>query len=283
VKRAAALLSALALSGAARAQSRVWVGAKAAVDSPVSGRVVALGGSVSVSSHVTGDVVSWGSDVRILPGARIEGDLVAFGGRVEGNLSAVRGRILTPGSLSALYLAEARRAPWEPRRGELGRELLGVRLLILALWLALSSALLWLRGSAVSRAALCLEEGPATAAAAGVVTVVFLLLAGVSAVAGLPDSLRVPVAAILVVAAAGLKIFGMSALFLLIGQRLRGNVTAAGRPGALALGLAAAGAVSLVPGIGAVLWSAASILGVGTATASAFGLPRFRVAVASPR
>ena len=76
------------------------------------------------------------------------------------------------------------------------------------------------------------------------------------------------------------KIFGMASLFLLVGQRLLGSVAARRRPAALAAGFAALGGVSLVPLVGPVIWSAASVLAVGLALASRFGTPRYRLALA---
>jgi hypothetical protein len=46
------------------------------------------------------------------------------------------------------------------------------------------------------------------------------------------------------------------------------------------VGFAVLGGISLVPVAGPLLWSAASIVAVGTALLSRFGRPAFRVAIA---
>ncbi|HEY3123641.1 MAG TPA: hypothetical protein VGK70_06225, partial [Thermoanaerobaculia bacterium] len=76
------------------------------------------------------------------------------------------------------------------------------------------------------------------------------------------------------------KVFGMGALFLLLGQKLVRSVAPAKRPAALAAGLALLGAVSLLPFIGSVVWSAASVVAVGIAFLTRFGIPRYRVQIA---
>jgi hypothetical protein len=141
-----------------------------------------------------------------------------------------------------------------------------------------SSLVLRLRGSGVARASAAIEERPALAAASGVVGIVFLFLAGVAAFTAFPPAARAPAAALILAAAFGSKLFGMTALFLFTGQKLGGRFSPAARPGALALGLAICGAVSLVPVAGPILWSAASILAVGAAIFTRLGSPRFRVA-----
>ena len=279
--------AALALAAAAaRAQSVTSVRSPVLVASPVAGRVVSVGGDVTIRARVSGDVVAWGGDVRIEPGGMVEGDVVDFGGRVAAPPGAVGGRVLTPGSLAAIYLAEAQSAPWsrENPASALGgvrwRTFAGLRLFVLALWMVASAIVLRFRGSGVARASLALEENPALAAAAGVIGIVFLFLAGVAAFTAFPAALRVPAAALILAAAFGAKLFGMTALFLFTGQKLAGKFAPAARPAALALGLAICGAVSLVPIAGPILWSAASVLAVGAAIFTRMGSPRFRVSAA---
>jgi hypothetical protein len=56
-------------------------------------------------------------------------------------------------------------------------------------------------------------------------------------------------------------------------------VSPARRPAALASGLAVLGLISLVPFVGPVVWSAASVAAVGIALLSRFGMPRYKIAV----
>jgi hypothetical protein len=282
----AAALAALLAGGAVRAESVTSVRRPLLVSSPVAGRVASFGGDVTIRARVSGDVVVWGGDATIEAGGSVDGDVVDFGGRVVAPPGTIRGRVLTPGSLAALYLAEARSAPWSrdnpaSGRGDVSwRTFAGLRLFLLAVWMLASALVLRFRGSAVARASVALEENPALAAASGVIGIVFLFLAGVAAFAAFPAAMRVPAAAVILAAAFGSKLFGMTALFLFLGQKLGGKLAPAARPAALALGLGVCGAVSLVPVAGPILWSAASILAVGAAIFTRLGSPRFRVSAA---
>lgn len=276
------LLFLLAACGtaSANADSLVTVGKPLTVAGAVRGRVVSVAGAVDLRAPVDGDVVAWGGSVRIEPGAAIGGNLIAFGAEVSGDRGAVRGRIVTPGSLAALYLAEAERGPLRSVPRATLATTLGLRLLVLAIWALLSSAVLRLWAGPVARTATCFEENPAAAASSGVVGIAFLLLSAVTAFSAFPLFLRVPSAVVILAAAAALKVFGMTALFLLLGQKIGRRLLPRQRPAALALGLAAAGLVSLVPVAGPLVWSAASVFAVGAAVYTRFGAPRFRIAIA---
>jgi hypothetical protein len=280
LSRAFVLAAALGWGSFAGAESLVTVGKPLTVVEQVRGRVVSVVGDVDLRAPVTGDVVAWGGSVRLAPGAAIGGNLIAFGANITGDRRSIQGRILTPGSLAELYLSEARRGPLGPISGKNLATSLGLRLLVLAIWAVLSSAVLRLWGGPVARGALCFEENPAGAAAAGLLGIVFLLLSGVTVFSAFPPALRLPFAAAIVMVAAALKVFGMTSLFLFLGQRIGHRLSPRHRPAALALGLTVAGLASLVPVAGPVLWSAASVVSVGAAVYTRFGAPRFRIAVA---
>jgi len=246
----------------------------------VPGRVVAVVSDVRVEAPVRGDVVVWGGDVAFGPDGSVAGNLVVFGGKIRGVPGAplpVGGTVSTPGTLLALYLAEMRKAPWE--EGALSPVVWGLRLLALAAWLGVALLLLYFFGSSVARAADRADSDWTGALFAGALGVLTIFLAAAAALALLPSSFSIPLALLLGAGAVAAKVFGMGALFLLVGQRLLSNVSPARRPAALAAGFAALGAVSLLPVAGAVVWSAASVVAVGIALLSRFGSPRFRVAL----
>jgi hypothetical protein len=256
------------------------VGRDLTVSENVTGRVVAVFGKVFVNARVEGDVIVWGGDVSIGRGGSIGGNLSVFGGEIEtpsdGRLR-VDGTVSTPGTLLTVYLAEMSHAPWEARsRTAVFR---GLRVVGLAVWLAGTLLLLYLFGSPVARAALCAQEQWSGAMLAGALTVLSLFLGAAAALALLPAGLSIPIALFVGGLAVGAKVFGMGALFLLLGQKLLKNVSPARRPVALAAGFAALGGVSLLPYVGGVVWSAASVVAVGVAMLSRFGTPRLSVSV----
>lgn len=250
------------------------------ISEPVSGNVVGVLSDVTIDAPVSGNVIVWGGKARFTSRGSVDGNLSVFGGDVvapPGQPLPVRGSISTPGSLLRLYLDETGRAPWqESSRIAAVR---GLRLVALSAWLLLSLVLLYAFGSPFARAAARAEEDWPGALLAGALGVLTLFLGATAALALLPASLSVPLAAAFGVVAVAAKVFGMAALFLLLGQKILKNVSPSRRPLALAAGFAALGAVSLLPFVGAVVWSAASIVAVGIALLSRFGSPRVRVAL----
>jgi hypothetical protein len=284
---AAAVAMLLLCAVAAPASPAIGVGHPLLIDRPLAGRVISVLGDVVVRSRVAGDVVVWGGDVILEPGARVEGDVLDFGGslRRTGVAGApdplVLGRVLTPGSLAGLYLAEAEKAPWTVTTGVPARVFLALRLFVLAGWLAAGMVLLLVCDSALARTALEIEREPGVTMLAGLVSVATFLLAAICGLSLLPEGLGAPVAIFAAGLAVAAKIFGMAAVVLLVGQKILHDASAPRRPAAFALGFALVGGLSLVPLAGPLLWSAASIMAVGASLRTSFGAPRFRVAVAS--
>src|SRR6185295_17334417 len=83
------------------------------------------------------------------------------------------------------------------------------------------------------------------------------------------------VVGVVVLALLAAKVFGLAAIFLLVGRRLARNAARGdllfGDPAALAVGLLVLGLVSLVPAAGAIVWSLASLAGIGLALETGFG------------
>ncbi|HEY1250487.1 MAG TPA: hypothetical protein VGH97_04810 [Thermoanaerobaculia bacterium] len=282
VLAAAAPVLGLSPAALAAAPTITSVGHDVFVSQAHPGRIIAVLADVRIAARVSGDVVVWGGNVSFAPGGSVAGDLLVFGGTIDApsdRTLPVEGRVSTPGTLLRLYLSEMRRAPWDASGSAAGSVLSGLRLLALAAWLAVALALLWLFASPLARAAMLAEEDWSASLLAGALGVLTLFLAAGAALSLLPSALAIPIAlgsaAIAVVA----KIFGMVAIFLLIGQKLVKSVAPARRPLALAAGFALLGGISLVPFLGALVWSAASIVAVGVALVSRFGTPRFRVAL----
>jgi hypothetical protein len=278
-----ALLLVLAASSSALAApgSITSVRRDVVVTEALPGRVVAVLSDVRIAARVSGDVIVWGGNVAFSPGGSVGGDLLVFGGRIEpvaGGRLPVDGRVATPGSLLQIYLSEMRRAPWEGS-AERPSVIAGLRLIALAAWLAVALVLLYFFSSPLSRAAMSAESDWSGALAAGALGVLTLFLAAGAALSLLPALVAIPIALASAAVAVVAKIFGMAALFLLLGQRLVKSVAPARRPVALAAGFVVLGGLSLVPLVGAVVWSIASIVAVGVALLSRFGQPRYRVAI----
>lgn len=275
-----ALAFLLASPSAATPSGISSVGRDVVVVDKVPGRIVSVAGDVRIENAVAGDVIVWGGDVSFGPAGTIAGNLIVFGGTVRGPAGRalpVGGTVSTPGTLLRLYLSEMKRAPWAP--GALSPVVWGLRLLALSAWLAVAVALLYFFGSPLARAADRAESSWTGALTAGVLGVLTIFLGAAAALALLPSAIAVPVALALGAAAIAAKIFGMGALFLLLGQKLTSGFAPGRRPSALAVGFAVLGGLSLLPVAGAIVWSAASVVAVGVAFVSRFGAPRVRVSL----
>lgn len=273
-----ALLLTAAVSSAPVTAAKRAFGRDLEVTEPVSGNVVGVFSDVRIDAPVSGNVIVWGGAARFGPNGSVDGNLSVFGGDIvaaPGRPAPVKGSVSTPGSLLRLYLQEMHRAPWE-RSPSTAR---GIRLVSLSVWLFGSLVLLYLFGSPFARAAARAEEDWTGSLLAGALGVLTLFLAATAALALLPAALSLPIALAFAAVAVAAKIFGMAALFLLLGQKILKNVSPARRPTALAAGFAALAAVSLLPVLGPLVWSAASVVAVGVAFLSRFGSPRMRVAV----
>lgn len=279
----AALLFVHAAASSAAPPAVASVGRDLVISRSVPGRVVAVASDVRIEAPVAGDVVIWGGAASFGPGGSVAGNLVVFGGEIHpipGRSLPVAGTVSTPGTLLQLYLAEMRRAPWDvTSQNALSPLFWGLRLLALAVWLIVAVALLYFFSSRLSRAADRAESDWAGALTAGALGVLTIFLAAAATLTLLPSALGVPIALALGAAAVAAKIFGMGALFLLVGQKILATFSPSRRPLALALGFAVLGGISLLPVAGAIVWSAASIAAVGIAFVSRFGAPRFRVAL----
>lgn len=71
--------------------TRVQGESRIAAGTTVAGNLVSLGGPLVVAGTVTGEVAVINGDLRLLPGARIDGAARVIGGRVEGETEAIAG------------------------------------------------------------------------------------------------------------------------------------------------------------------------------------------------
>lgn len=268
------------LPGTVRSSDLVSLGRTVVVGGEVEGTVVSIGGEVRVSGTVRRDVVVFGADVILLPGGRVAGDVLAVGGALRSGdvpgpvpAGAVGGRRLTLAALEAAFLAELETSPLS---GEGASPLLAAfRLLLLALWLLAGLLLLRATPRRVDAAARSLPRSLARATALGVGAVLTAMLLSALVLATVPAHAALALMAVVLVALAAAKVFGLAALFVVLGRTLaarsrRGSLLF-GDPAALAVGLLVLGIVSLVPGVGAMVWAFASLVGVGLALLTSFG------------
>ena len=263
--------------GTTRSGDLVALGKSILLEGELQGSVVLIGGGTAhVSGRIRRDLILLGSGATIKRGAVIDGDVLAVGGSLtfEENSSAalsVRGRIRTITALEAAVLSELKTSPLLEQA--ISPLVLSFRLFLLFAWLAVSLGLLFFAPRPVLRAA---DEAPgriaflAALGATGVLTAVFLAAFALSI---LPARLALILGVALLAALAAAKIFGLAALFVVLGRRAthgaaRGDLLF-GDPSALTIGLMILGLLSLVPVAGPLLWGLASLAGIGISLAIA--------------
>lgn len=269
------------VAGETRPGDLVVLGRDVAISGVLRGTLVAVGGNVRISGRVEGNAIALGGDVVLEAGAKVGGDLLAVGGAISGSTEApgaVEGRTLTVGELEAAFAAELQTSPLAARPAS--GLLLAFRLVLLFLWLVVGLLLLRFLPRPVSTAAGIVPGRLATVAAVGAAAVLSALLLSAFLLLVLPAVAGLLLAGLLVALVAAAKVFGLAAVFVVVGRRLnrgaRRGSALFGDPAALALGLALLGLVSLVPVAGPLVWAVASLLGIGAAlvTASRRGAPQ---------
>ncbi len=271
------------------------LGREIVLEGELDGSAVLVGGGrATVSGRIRRDLVLLGSDAIIKRGARIDGDVLTVGGSLtfEENLPVssdapsagrhpqVGGRVRSVSALEAAVATELQTSP----AASLAQWpfLLSFRLALLFAWLVASLSLLVVAPRALGAAAAGMSGRSAFLGAIGATAVLTAAFAGALALSLLPSGLALVAGGALLVLLAAAKVWGTAAVFLAAGRRMnagaRRGSSRFGDPAAVAAGLLALGALSLVPIAGPVLWGAVSLVGIGASLASTLGSPRIALA-----
>jgi hypothetical protein len=273
--------------GTARAGDVVVLGRPFFLEGELGGSAVLVGGaSAVVSGRIRRDLILLGADATIRRGARIDGDVLCVGGSLtfeetpgghssnataSATPSQVGGRVRTITALEAAVVSELETSPLTS--GKTSPLVLSFRLFLLFCWLVVSIGLLFLAPRPVLRAADGARGRLAFLAALGATAVLTAVFLAAFALSVLPARFALVLGVALLGALAAAKIFGLAALFILLGRRatrgaVRGDLLF-GDPAALAAGLLLLGLVSLLPVAGPLVWGVASLAGIGVSLAAA--------------
>ncbi len=272
--------------GTLRAGDVVVLGKQFFLEGELEGSAVLVGGSTAVvSGRIHRDLILLGANATVRRGARIDGDVLSVGGsltfeEIPGGHSSdvttstttaqVGGHVRTITALEAAVVSELETSPLTS--GRTSPLVLSFRLFLLFCWLVVSIGLLYLAPRQVLRAADGSRGRLAFLAALGATAVLTALLLAAFALSILPARLALALGVALLLALAAAKVFGLAALFVVLGRRatpraVRGDLLF-GDPAALAAGLLLLGLASLVPVAGPLVWSLASLAGIGVALAA---------------
>jgi hypothetical protein len=271
--------------GSIARQQVVALGRDLVVAGEALSEVVTLDGSIRISGRVAGDAIALGGDVVLTPTARVEGDVFALGGVIEASSgSYVGGRSAAYPTVSSAWLTlmegpSLGLAPTSPL-------VVATKLALLASWLVLVLLFSAISGREVLATSESASLDPFRNFYIGVTAVLAMVLTGLALNAFLPPLVGVPLVAVVILVALGLKLWGMVAVFHAVGDWLaRSLLRRHLQPlNAATVGLAALGALKLLPWIGVWTWSLATLIGVGAALESKFGRrePWFQVMGGEP-
>ncbi|HVS12395.1 MAG TPA: polymer-forming cytoskeletal protein [Thermoanaerobaculia bacterium] len=250
----------------------VAIGRDLVVDGVARRHAVVLDGDARVAGTVEGDLVVLGGDVILQSSGRVAGDVYAFGGEIRSeDGSSIGGRAVAFPDAPAtwLLLVEGPSIGLDP----FSPLVLGAKLALLAAWMAASLLLVITFPRALASTAREVDDEPFRCFFAGLVAVATAVLA-VVLISGLA-SVVVGIPLILVAAASALvlKLWGTVAVFLTLGVWLLRRL-GRGRSElleAIVAGLVALGVLKLLPWVGVVAWTAATLIGIGAALRTKLG------------
>jgi hypothetical protein len=273
--------------GTSRAGDAVILGRPFFLEGDLEGSAVLVGGATAiVSGRIRRDLILLGASATIRRGARVDGDVLSVGGSLTfegtpGDHSSnattsaispqVGGHVRTITALEAAVLSELETSPLTS--GKASPLVLSFRLFLLFCWLVVSIGLLLFAPRRVLRAADETRGRLAFLAALGATTVLTAVFLTAFALSILPARIALVLGVTLLCALAATKIFGLVALFVVLGRRatrgaVRGDLLF-GDPTALAFGLLLLGLASLIPVAGPLVWGLASLAGIGVSLAAA--------------
>jgi hypothetical protein len=258
--------------GSVARQQVVALGRDLVVEGRALSDVAAVDGSIRVSGSVTGDVIVLGGDARLDSTARVESDVFVLGGAITAAQGArIGGRSVAHPTFSSAWLTLLE----GPSLGgsALAPLVVGAKLALLAAWLLLAVVLLAVGGREVRRTSEEIGEEPLLCFMVGLTGVLAMFLTALFFSAFAAVLVGVPLLALVVVLALLLKLWGMVAALHALGSWLGARARRPRLPPlqAAAIGWLALGAVKLVPWVGTVVWTAATIVGIGAALRTKLG------------
>ena len=235
------------------------------IDEATHGSVQVLGGSVRVTDVITGDLLVVGGDVAFEGDGRVTGNLVHAGGSVTGAGDRVGGQTYPFASMDGAVTTLTRSA---------------VMLALLLGWLIVAVILTLAAGRELRYSSTEIRVSALHCFALGLVAFTSFILTAVMFSYLVPYFVGIPLLVALGVFAILTKVYGMIAVFhavgtLVAGARTREQLASRrwlrGDLAMVVIGLLLLGALRMIPVVGPIIWSAASIFGIGVALATRFG------------
>lgn len=254
----------------AKGQSRTtgdthYVDENVTIDEPVPGSVQLYGGTLLVRDGIGGDLLVIGGKVTFAGRGRVRGNLIHAGATVTGAEGRVGGRIYPLASL-------------EGAAGALTKNAIIASLVLV--WLIAAIVVTLMSGREIRLSSVEVRTSALHCFVLGLVALTSFVLTAIAFSYLVPYVVGIPLLAGLAVFALLTKIYGMIAVFhaagtLIAGARNRRQLERRkwlrGDLAMVVVGVLLLGALRFIPVVGTILWSLASIFGVGVALATKFG------------
>lgn len=263
---AAVLAMGLVFTPAGAVQSDQYAfGHDLVVSAPVAGSVQVFSGSADVRSAISGDLVVFGGDVKFSGDGVVYGNVIHAGGGIVNGEGRIRGKLQSLSTLEGAAASVTQKA---------------VVLSLLLVWLVVAVVLTLISGREIRVSSQEIRASPLYCFALGLVAVTSFVLTAIVFSYLVPFVVGIPLLAALGVFAILTKVYGMVAVFhtlgtVVAGARTRDQLLARkwfrGDIAMIVVGLFILGLLRLLPVAGVIIWSLASVFGIGVALATRFG------------
>lgn len=242
-----------------------YVDENVTIDQPVLGTVQLYGGTLMLRDVIAGDLLVIGGKVTFAGRGRVQGNLIHAGATFTDEEGRVGGRIYPLASL-------------EGAAGALTKNAIIASLLLV--WLIAAIAVTLMSGREIRLSSVEVRTSALHCFVLGLVALTSFVLTAIAFSYLVPYVIGIPLLAALGVFALLTKIYGMIVVFHAIGTLIAGARNRAqleqrkwlrGDLAMVVIGVLLLGALRLIPVVGTILWSLASIFGVGVALATKFG------------
>lgn len=262
-------LFAVVLPTGAKGQSRgvdaVHVNESVIIDAPVLGTVQMYGGTLGVNDVIHGDLLVISGKVTFGERGRVDGNLIHAGSTIEGAEGRTGGRIYPLASLEGAVSALTKTA---------------IIASLLAVWMIVAVVVTLMSGREIRVSSIELRTSALHCFVLGLVAMTSFVLTAIAFSYLVEYIVGIPLLAALAVFGVLTKVYGMISIFHLVGTLVAGSRTRSqlesrkwlrGDLAMVVIGVVILGAIRLIPVVGTILWSLASIFGIGVALATRFG------------
>lgn len=235
------------------------------VNAPVVGSVQAYGGSVEIEELIEGDLLVFGGDATFRGRGRVTGNVIIGGGRIIGGDGRIGGRVYPLTTLEGAAASMTKTA---------------VLLSLLFVWFLAAIAVTVASGREVRYSSIEIRASALHCFTLGLVAMTSFVLTALVFSYLVPYLIGIPLIAALAVFAILTKIYGLVAVFHAVGSlvaaprtrdQLQSRKWFRGDVAMVIAGLLILGLLRLIPVVGTVIWSIASVFGIGVALATKFG------------